>query len=392
MKITLRERERRGGNKALYLDIVHGGKRVNEYLGLYLIPEGDRKAKLHNENAMHQAMAIRAEYILHPERIRFKSKDNARGSSAYPDIKMLSAWLDQYEVLMFQGGASASIMRTVTNMNGIIRLYLGYIKRPQLSIKKVDKQFVQGLLLWLRTEYKNAKATRNTCGLSQSSLKQYQMRLNCVLNRAVREGVINRNPFYSLGKQERLNAASVKREYLTKEELGRFLAVETDGKSVQQAFGFASFTGLRKSDILALSWDNIRTIGKNKFIFLTMQKTREQVVVPLGKMAMRYLPEKSGGAAADEKVFLLPTNTAIQQDCKWIAAKAGINKNVSFNTSRHTFATLTLEASNDIKTVSKLLGHKSILTTQIYAEVQMKSKEEAVNRLNGKFGRGEKIV
>ncbi|MCD8291935.1 MAG: tyrosine-type recombinase/integrase, partial [Prevotella sp.] len=77
---------------------------------------------------------------------------------------------------------------------------------------------------------------------------------------------------------------------------------------------------------------------------------------------------------------------------KWIAAKAGINKNVSFNTSRHTFATLTLEASNDIKTVSKLLGHKSILTTQIYAEVQMKSKEEAVNRLNGKFGGVRKSV
>ncbi|MCD8282717.1 MAG: site-specific integrase [Prevotella sp.] len=386
MRITLRERECKDGNKSLYLDITYDGKRTYEYLGLYLVPEVNKDARLRNENAMKRALAIRAEYVLHPERIKRNREQKAKESTAYPNIRTLSEWLDQYEVLMFQGGASVSIMNMIRNVNGIIRLYLNRIKRPNLLIAKTDKAFIQGFSAWLRTEYKSSKATKNVCGLSQSSLEHYQMRLNCVLNRAVREGVIKRNPFYSLSREERIKTVAAKREYLTKDELERFLAVPTDGKAVQQAFGFASFTGLRKSDIIALTWDSIQTKGSNKFVFITMRKTQEPVLVPLGKMALRYLPEKPDSAAASDKVFHLPTNTAIQVSCKWIANKAGINKNVSFNTSRHTFATLTLAACKDIKTVSKLLGHKSVLTTQIYADVQMPGKVEAVNRVNGKFG------
>lgn len=84
-------------------------------------------------------------------------------------------------------------------------------------------------------------------------------------------------------------------------------------------------------------------------------------------------------------MFHLPSATAVHANCKCIAKHAGINKNVSFHTARHTFATLTLSACNDLKLVSELLGHKSVKTTQRYAEVMLANKADAVNRVNAVF-------
>ncbi len=386
MKITLRERERKGGNKSLYLDIVHEGKRKHMFLGLYLVPEVDRQAKLCNENAMKRAMVIRSEYILHPERIAMAFQQKLKERLTSPQIRTLPEWLDRYKELMEQGGSSASLMLIVNRVNFMIHSYLDHIRRPNFLLSKIDRAFVRGFLSWMRNKYKDARSLRNVCELSKGSLALYQTRFNCVLNRAVKEGLIERNPFYSLSPQDRYKTPSTKREYLTKDELERFLAVKTEGRALQQAFGFACFTGLRKSDILTLTWGNIHNMGADKYVSVIMRKTKEPVMVPLGRNALLNLPDRPSGASDDDRVFHLPTETAMRTSCEWIAAKAGIIKHVSFNTSRHTFATLVLEACKDIKTVSKLLGHKSVHTTQINAEVLIAGSAEAVNRLNGRFG------
>lgn len=386
MKITLREREIANGNKTLFLDIYHEGMRKYEQLGLYLVPEVDAEAKKVNKNAIKRANAIKADYILHPEKINMKKgKKNDTIECSYPNITTLPDWLVQYAALMLQSNVSKSIIKQVERTNVLINDYLNSIKRERLSLKYVNKEFVKGFLVWLRTDHKNPKYKSEEHKLTESSLHQYQMRFNCVLNRAVHEGLIKKNPFYSLDKTERYMMPSVNREALTKEELERFLAVETDGKATQQAFGFASFTGLRLSDIENLTWGNIRLLGNNKYVFVEQQKTDDYVMIPLGNMAQQYLPTKPEDAQPSDKVFDVPTRTAIHFSCKWIAKKADIQKKVSFHTSRHTFATITLQACNDIKMVSKLLGHRSVETTQIYAEVQMINKVDAVNHLNGKF-------
>ena len=339
-----------------------------------------------NKNAIKRANAIKADYTLHPEKINMKKgKKNDAIECSYPNITTLPDWLVQYASLMLQSNVSKSIITQIERTNQLITYYLASIKRERLSLKYINKDFVKGFLVWLRKDHVNGKYKTGVHRLSESSLHQYQMRFNCVLNRAVREGLIKKNPYYSLSKSERYSVPSVNRQALTKDELQRFLAVETDGKATQQAFGFACFTGLRLSDIENLTWGNIRLIGDNRFLFKEQQKTGEYVMIPLGNMAQQYLPTKTDDTKPSDKVFSVPTRNAIQFSCKWIAKKAGIDKNVSFHTSRHTFATITLQACNDIKMVSKLLGHSSVETTQIYAEVQMVNKVDAVNRLNGKF-------
>lgn len=117
-----------------------------------------------------------------------------------------------------------------------------------------------------------------------------------------------------------------------------------------------------------------------------MQKTGKPVIVLLGIQAKNWLPER-GNATAEDKIFVnAPTLGCANRTLKYMAKRAGITKTVSFHTSRHTFATMTLTAGGDIYTTSKLLGHTNIHTTEIYADVVMEKKADAVNLMNGLFG------
>ena len=115
-----------------------------------------------------------------------------------------------------------------------------------------------------------------------------------------------------------------------------------------------------------------------------MEKTKDPIYLPLSQQAMKWLPER-GDARDEDKVFDLPSESRI---CiildKWAKA-AGITKHVTYHVSRHSFATMMLTLDVDIYTTSKLLGHKNIATTQIYAKIIDQKKDEAVNRVNDIF-------
>ena len=102
-----------------------------------------------------------------------------------------------------------------------------------------------------------------------------------------------------------------------------------------------------------------------------------QVIIPLNQSALHWLPERNG-CKPSQKVFELTILGVCNRYLKKMAADAGITKNVSFHTSRHTSAVLTLAAGGDLYTVGKLLGHTSINSTQVYADVVMETKVEAI--------------
>ena len=109
-----------------------------------------------------------------------------------------------------------------------------------------------------------------------------------------------------------------------------------------------------------------------------MKKTREPLYLPLNKQALSYLPVRGLAASTDVVFKTLPELAYVNKHLKTWAAAAGITKNVSFHISRHTFATTSLTLGADLYTTSKLLGHASIQTTQIYAKIVNSKKDEAV--------------
>jgi site-specific recombinase XerD len=206
-----------------------------------------------------------------------------------------------------------------------------------------------------------------------------------MVNRAKLQGLVKENPVMSFKYKEKVG----EREYLTKDEvrlLEDLLEKPETHFTIKKAlvpFLFSCYTGLRYRDIFELRHKNIvtKTDKENSALSIkfVMHKTKDLQEVPLNKKAIALIPPKTFD---EDKVFRVYTNQPMNRFLKDGVELAGIKKTISFHCARHTFATLLLSAGVPIETVSKLLGHKDIKTTQIYAKVLPESKVNAIEMLD----------
>ena len=382
MKIELRTRKHPSGNRSLYLEYYEkGGKRKTESLNLFLIPERNDNDREVNQGALNKALKIKAERILGIEREREEDREEQAPSRIFEE------WMDEYEVYLRDAGkVTKAYCRTMHSTIGVIKSYLRYSRRPRMLMSKIDKSFYMGFLAYMKGKYKNRKSPENPESLSEKTMLLVQGNLNSMLNYAVREGALKKNPFYELDLKEKIHKTPSNREYLTVKEVKALAEAPTGSPITKQTFLFCCFTGLRHSDMAALRWQDIQKTDAGEIINLpSMQKTKHPVIIPLGIQAKNWLPERNG-AEPDAKVFPdAPTIGCADRALKHMAKKAGINKTISFHCSRHTFATLALTASGDIFTTSKILGHSNVHTTEIYAEVINEKKLAAVKLMDGVF-------
>ena len=381
-KIELRHRTLPSGNQSLYLEFYEkGGKRRYESLKLYLIPEKDENDRRVNENTLKHALKLKSERVLgieHPQ----ETGEKKLPSKAFADF------MDEYQVYLRDiKRASDSYQKMNRSTINIVKSYLTSIRRPRILLSKVDKRFYLNLLAYVRDTYKNTKSPDNPKELSANTKLAFQTTLNTMLNYAVKKGLLLRNPFYEIEVREKFGKVPSDRTFLTIEEVNSMAKATTGSPDTKQTFMFCCFTGLRHGDMAALRWKDIRKTDEGEVIFVpSMQKTKHPVIVPLGQKAKSWMPERPKDAG-DQLVFPnAPKLGAANRALKTMAKRAGINKLVTFHTSRHTFATMTLTAGADLYTTSKLLGHTSVHTTEIYADVVMEKKADAVNLTNGLFG------
>lgn len=172
------------------------------------------------------------------------------------------------------------------------------------------------------------------------------------------------------------------RSYLTMPEVRALAAVTPQNdyeKAILPAFLFSCFCGFRFSDVEELTWEIITTMSDGSKQFdLTQVKTKEKLYLPLSNNALKLMPAKRQAKEFD-KVFNLPKRCMIQKYLHKMIESAGIDKPITFHCARHTFATLNLAYGADLYTVSKLLGHKRVTTTQVYAKIVDESKRKAVD-------------
>jgi len=173
------------------------------------------------------------------------------------------------------------------------------------------------------------------------------------------------------------------RDYLTEEELQELSKTPCALPSLKRMAFFSVMTGLRFSDILNLQWENIfQDKSQGYYIKLKEQKT--------GNIQNHFIPDNAYSLLLKEdtnegSVFIDIKYTQITRPLKeWLDA-AGMKKKISFHNFRHTYATLQLSKGTDIYTLSKMLGHKNVSTTQIYGKVMDKQKIEASKKLNLNF-------
>lgn len=365
--VRIRFKKLANGSVSVYLAINVNGRRTYDYLKLYLVPETDQAAKLQNKQTMEAVYAIKAQRILQITNGAAGIKKDLRNKMPLVD------WLKIYQDRQVNKGKRGA-KRWVRTMIFVIE---GYDGGKDATLADIDHQWLTDFMIYLMNDYVTYKKTKLTNG----TVDNYLRCLKAAFNVAVEEGIMPTNPMLALDRSH-LKGTTYEREFLSVEEVKKLIDTPCRRSDIKGAFLFSCFCGLRISDVRSLQWKHVVTAGGKMYLKITQFKTRRPLSIPLSRQALRWMPER-GGAGEDEYIFPpLSKNMTVLDD--W-AKEAGINKHITFHVSRHTFATMELTMGADIYTTSKLLGHTSVATTQIYAKVINSKKEEAVSLLDSAF-------
>lgn len=362
--VKVRAKQLANGNKSLYLDCYVNGKRSYEFLSLYITPEHTAIDKQQNKATLNAANAIKAQRVM----------EIANGKAGITKEKITKILLNEWMQICKEAAAKEPQGKSWSMQIGNAIWYIDKFCKD-VALSDVDAEFCRGFARYLKT----AKSIRFNTPLKPNTANIYFVSLAKCLRMAVNKKLIAANPIAEMTGKEKPQAEQGQRDFLSVEEVKQMMIADCPNQVIKQAYMFSCMCGLRISDIRALTWGDIN----GNEVQIRMQKTKHVINVPLSEEAKKWLPARGGAA---EKVFDLPkqANTISKHLKKWATA-AGVDKVVTFHTARHTFATIMLTQGADLYTISKLLGHSKMETTQIYATLLDKQKEAAVNMLNNIF-------
>ena len=257
--------------------------------------------------------------------------------------------------------------------------YLVLKKLEDVTLKELDVTFIERYYAWMLSDGHCGKTT---------AFKRTQT-LKCVLYVAVEQGWIDRHPFLAF----KCAPDYKPRMFLSDEEIQRLMNIELRyhrQRAVRDMFIFCCFTGLAYIDLKNLTYDHIVTTPTGEqYIYNRRQKTGTPYHIMLLPIAQELIERYRGypGKIDETRVFPVKDRKSMCTTIKRIAQKCGITKNLSTHIGRHTFGTtVTLEKGVPIETVSEMLGHKQITTTQIYAKLTANKMKEDVRLLTQRIG------
>lgn len=410
IKVTLRKKSISGNRESLYLDFypaIKGEDRKStrrEFLGLYLynttnyekltdrqINKLDALTQLQinlerekNLETLNTAQQIRntRENELNPSEKFSKSHERFEQMLEKEEAEQAKRKLLEKEeerrlsIDFIKYFKSMAHKRKGSNSDNWISClhYLEAFTGGTLPVRQLNERFCSDFKEYLlkAPSRKSAKTT-----LSQNSAVSYFNKLKASLKQAYKDGVIN-EPLNN--KIDIIPTLETSREFLSMEELKRLASTQFEDDLLRRVCLFSALTGLRFIDIKNLKWSNVY-LDENEgaYIRFTQQKTKlVEDNHPISNQAYHLLGERTKdeqpvfkGLKYSKVVYLLP---------KWLE-KAGINKSLGFHGFRHTFATLQLVNGTDIYTVSKMLGHRDLKTTQVYAKIVDETKRKASNAI-----------
>lgn len=342
--IKLRYKTLAGGRKSYYLDIYFKGSRSYEFLNLYVQQNAPRKEVKRIEAIAEQIRTRKEETLL------------AGYHGITPTFSIDLNFLDYFK--------SIAEEKNLKMYNTALMHVREYQSTP-ISIATINSSWINGFKTFLES-----KVSINSAGTYLNATK-------AVLNRAVDDNIIMKNPF-----TVKIRTQKIAKVYLTFDELKKIIDIRNltqTQEHCRKAFIFACFTGLRISDLKNLKWENIDL--KTKKISVLQKKTSEYIVNNLPISCIKILEQLPKNSP-----YVFSYLSGIQDQTygahlKEIAQKAGITKNVTSHTARHTFGTLMYALTKDLLLVSRLMGHTSTRRTEIYAKLLDSTKQEAINKL-----------
>lgn len=378
IKVKLRQKKISGDRQSLYLDfypaIAHpetGEPTRREFLGLYLFEKTKTPIdKQHNKETLQLA-----------EQIRQKRESHLNKPEIYTGYEKEQLKIkEQGDKNFVEYFKTLADKRKASNHDNWVSAYkyLESFTKGTLKFANLNEKFCEQFKEYLLTTKSN-KSSKTT--LSQNSAVSYFNKLKAALKQAYKDGHLLTD---LNAKVQPIRQAETHRNFLTIDELNRLIKTECNNPLLKRAALFSALTGLRFSDIKKLVWGEVHHSAESGYsIQFTQQKTKGVEVMPISEQAYSLMGEAKEPA---DQVFEGLTYSAYENKhlAKWIGL-AGIDKDITFHCFRHTFATLQLLNGTDIYTVSKMLGHRELKTTQVYAKIVDKTKRDAVEKIKLEF-------
>ncbi|WP_251621710.1 site-specific integrase [Odoribacter lunatus] len=262
--------------------------------------------------------------------------------------------------------------------NDVAAFIKTFYKRADMSMLELTPDFIKEFAAYLMTER----------GLKNATVWLRCMWLKGVVMRAHYNGQIPCNPFAHF----HISPNVKEREYLTEDEIKRIMLHKFDTPTlalVRDLFVFACFTALSFVDVKELTNDNIVEVNGEKWIISKRHKTNVPFQVKLLDIPLQII-ERYKNRSDDKSVFGEINYWVMCKQLKRVVKACGIEKQISYHCARHTFGTLALSKGIPIESVSRVLGHTNIVTTQIYAKITTQKLDNDLtmfgNKLNASFG------
>ena len=347
MKETIRLRKKattgNTGVMSLYLDIYRNGKREYEFLKLYLVPELTKADKKKNDETMKLAEAIKGKRTVELMNGEYGFKSQYKTDTPF---------FEYYSAMCEKRFNNTESRGNWGNWYSCLHHLRIYEKRENITFAEITPEWVQGFKDYLETKalaWSNDKSERvKDTKLARNSKVSYFAKLKACINQAFEDRIIPVNPCRGV---KNFKAEEGTRMYLTVEELKRL--VETDCiqyPGVKTTFLFSCLTGLRRSDILKLTWGEVHQQGKFTRLIFKQKKTGGLEYLDINQQAVDLMGPRGN---SDDFIFsdMLPdmdcTNKTLQS---WMY-RAGIDKKITFHCGRHSISSFSLK-TNDLQNLN----------------------------------------
>ena len=287
-------------------------------------------------------------------------------------VEIFDQWLVEYSKMVGITTSKRTLDKYILVRNRLQDYIASQLGVKDISLEEVTPKFLSNFDNYLRVEY----------NMANNHAMKIRQKLRTIYKVAIDNGWVSKNPFSTV----KIHFDPVERDVLTKSELTAL--IQTDMifdrlEKMRDVFVFACFTGLAHCDVAGLTKENIITDEDGQVWLKThRQKTSEVVDIPLLEIPQLIIKKYQGMKELNGKLLPTLTNSCSNLYLKEVAVRCGINKTLTFHMARHTFATtVTLSNGVPIESVAKMLGHRNIRTTQIYAKVIKDKLAEDMNNL-----------
>ena len=287
-------------------------------------------------------------------------------------VEIFDQWLVEYSKMVGITTSKRTLDKYILVRNRLQDYIASQLGVKDISLEEVTPKFLSNFDNYLRVEY----------NMANNHAMKIRQKLRTIYKVAIDNGWVSKNPFSTV----KIHFDPVERDVLTKLELTAL--IQTDMifdrlEKMRDVFVFACFTGLAHCDVAGLTKENIITDEDGQVWLKThRQKTSEVVDIPLLEIPQLIIKKYQGMKELNGKLLPTLTNSCSNLYLKEVAVRCGINKTLTFHMARHTFATtVTLSNGVPIESVAKMLGHRNIRTTQIYAKVIKDKLAEDMNNL-----------